>query len=106
MDFGSLRQVPGWRDVDDSANWPVLLVRRKDTPLIAPGLDAPWFAGSQRQLSDSGEHGSFRLVSRRRLRLAHALFVIVFGAALALLVWVARTHFTSDADGSGVNVLA
>lgn len=93
MDIGTLRQVPGWGDANESGNWPVLLVRRKSDPPVAPELDAAWFGGQRQQLSDSAEYGSFRLVSRRRLRLAHALFVIVFGAVLALLFWVARLHF-------------
>ena len=93
MDIATLHQVPGWGDANESGNWPVLLVRRKSTPPLVPELDAQWFGGGPRQLSDSAEYGSFRLVSRRRLRLAHALFVIVFGASLALLLWAARLHF-------------
>lgn len=99
MDFVSLRQVPGWRDGNDSGNWPVLLVRRKKQTLaITPELDAAWFGGDRRAVAtfgksalvDSGEHGSFQMVSRRRLRWARALFLLLFGAVVALLVWEAR----------------
>lgn len=100
MDFVSLRQVPGWGDGNDSGNWPVLLVRKKTKPTLSiePSLDAAWFGRSQgavapsaqSALFDSGEHGSFQLVSRRRLRWARALFVLLFGAVVALLVWEAR----------------
>jgi hypothetical protein len=95
MDFGSLQQVPGLgRNGSDSGNWPVLLVRKKKTLLVSPELDAAWFGGAQREseLVDADE-GPFQLVSRRRLRWAHALFVLAFGAVAALLIWEVRTHF-------------
>jgi hypothetical protein len=97
MDFGAFQQVPGMgRNGNDSGNWPVLLVRKKKALLVSPELDAAWFGGKQRQselVDCSDEAGSFQLVSRRRLRWAHALFALAFGAVAALLIWEARTHF-------------
>jgi hypothetical protein len=94
MDFGSLQQIPGWRDGNESGNWPVLLVRRKKKTLpISPDLDASWFGGAQNELVDSGEHGVFQLVSRRRHRLTLTLFMLVFGAVVALLIWEASLSF-------------
>src|SRR5689334_5803674 len=100
MDFGSLQQAQGiGRDGNDSSNWPVLLVRKKKTLLISPELDAAWFGGGPRAaLVDSGEHVPFQVVSRRRLRLAHAVFLLAFGAVLALLFWEVRIHLASGSN--------
>ena len=96
MDFGAPQQVSGIRrNGNDSGTWPVLLVRKKKALLVSPELDAAWFGRDERESEfvDLGEPGSFQLVSRRRLRWAHALFVLAFGAVAALLIWEARTHF-------------
>jgi hypothetical protein len=96
MNSGSFQQVPGsGRDGNDSGNWPVLLVRRKKTLLVLPDLDAAWFGGAPSEPVDADEQLTTQLVSRRRLRLAHALFLLAFGAIVALLVWEARTHFSA-----------
>lgn len=93
MDYG-LQDVPGLgRNGNDTGNWPVLLVRRKKTLLVSPELDAAWFSRSQSELVESGAHTPFQVVSRRRLRLAHALFLLAFGGVMALLAWeVHRMH--------------
>ena len=105
MDFRSLQQIPGSGNGNDSGNWPVLLVKRKQTLLVVPELDAAWFGRTQsEQLVESGERAPFQIVSRRRLRLAHALFVLAFGAVLALLTWEIRIHVLDRSD-SGDSVI-
>lgn len=102
MEVGSLQQGPGIGNGNDSGNWPVLLVRKKKKALLVlPDLDAAWFGRGQSEFVDSGEHAPFQVVSRRRLRLAHALFVLAFGAVVALLIWEARTHFAAGEQRSG-----
>jgi hypothetical protein len=95
MDLASA-QVPGIaQNGNDSGNWPVLLIKRKATLVVSPELDAAWFGREQGALVDSGEHAPFQIVSRRRLRWAHALFLLAFGAIVALLVWEAQVHFVA-----------
>lgn len=104
MDFGSAQQVPGIGNGSDSGNWPLLLVKRKKALLVSPELDAAWFGREQREsrgLADSGEQVAFQVVSRRRLRWAHALFLLAFGAIVALLVWEVRLHFAGHGQHSG-----
>jgi hypothetical protein len=97
MDFASVHQVPGvGGNGTDSGNWPLLLVRRKATLLVSPELDAAWFGRQQSALVDSGEHPTFQIVSRRRLRWAHALFLLAFGGVVALLLWEAHLHFAGS----------
>ncbi|HWA71762.1 MAG TPA: hypothetical protein VG937_05500 [Polyangiaceae bacterium] len=96
MDFASVQQVPGLgRNGNDSGNWPVPLVKRKARLVVSPELDAAWFGGGQAALVDSGEHAPFQIVSRRRLRWAHALFLLAFSAVVALLAWEAHVHFAA-----------
>src|SRR6188768_3366348 len=108
MNFGSAQQVPGIGNGSDSGNWPVLLVKKKKGLQISPELDAAWFGREQREareLEGSSEQLPFQVVSRRRLRWAHALFLLAFGAVVALLVWEARLHFAGLGEQSGSPIL-
>ncbi|MFZ5896212.1 MAG: hypothetical protein ACOY0T_34465 [Myxococcota bacterium] len=84
-------------DARTSDNWPIPLVVRRESGWRE--LSAEWFdAEGERAalLSRSAEFEPiepYQLVSRRRLRLAHALFALLFLGLLALAVWEADVYF-------------
>ncbi|MGC4087803.1 MAG: hypothetical protein QM756_07885 [Polyangiaceae bacterium] len=84
-------------DVQKSDNWPIPLIVRRDTGWRE--LSADWFGANERpsrvRTSELPESAPtpYQLVSRRRLRLAHALFVVLFLGLLALVAWEVRVYF-------------
>ena len=89
-----------------SDNWPIpLVVRREAGGSGWKELSADWFDAADRPSlsssvveSDSAE--PYQLVSRRRLRWAHALFALLFLALLTLAAWEAHIYlgFGNPAD--------
>jgi len=91
---------PSGRGVDlrQSDNWPIPLVVRRDGSTGLLGISADWFNSRPPEsvpLSArvSGEAEPYRVVSRKRLRLAHALFVVAFLALVALVAWEAHVFY-------------
>jgi hypothetical protein len=77
-------------------------VRREPGPTWKE-LSADWFDAADREsfanragyVDDTEEASAepYHVVSRRRLRLAHALFALLFLALLALAAWEAHIYF-------------
>lgn len=92
---------PAERQASD--NWPIPLVVRRE-PAAWKEISADWFDAAER-ISFANRAGyaveepveehrePYRVVSRWRLRLAHALFALLFLALLALAAWEAHIYF-------------
>ncbi|HET9929200.1 MAG TPA: hypothetical protein VFQ35_00870 [Polyangiaceae bacterium] len=82
-----------------SDNWPIPLVVRRQSGGGWREISADWFDAAERTLypprnSDvSDDDDGYQLVSRRRLRLAHALFVLLALAVVALIAWEVHVYF-------------
>lgn len=105
--FGWLNPPDGSSDTRSSAevpradNWPIPLVVRRQTPGWRE-ISADWFEAAERNLYpsrnadaglDDSEATGYQLVSRRRLRLAHALFTLLALALVALIAWEVHVYF-------------
>ena len=88
-------------DVRQSDNWPIPLVVRREASAGLLGISADWFnlRPSESPLLPprlSGEVEPYRVVSRKRLRLSHALFLVAFLALLALVAWEVNVYYGGD----------
>lgn len=98
---GTNEMARGVGDLPRSDNWPIPLVVRRQGGGWRE-ISADWFDAAERTLSpsrisDVGEDDGdgYHVVSRRRLRLAHALFVLLALGVIALIAWEVHVYLES-----------
>ena len=86
-------------DLPRSDNWPIPLVVRRQSGGGWREISADWFDAAERSLSsvrnsdvDDEQGDGYHVVSRRRLRLAHALFVLLALGVIALIAWEVHVY--------------
>lgn len=91
--------VRGTGDLPRSDNWPIPLVVRRQSGGGWREISADWFDAAERSLSsarnsdvDQEQDEDYHVVSRTRLRLAHALFVLLALGLIALIAWEVHVY--------------